>query len=186
MPVIREIPPERENPERRTQREENESYKWQEYVVKMPNYNGPENKVVRSKKEVINLMELPPKVSLSWRKDLESVVKWMKEHMEAYPETHKGFFVDFIDDNRTKWYKVSPYDDYEMGDVEKQVEIDWITYNIMSHKFSEEEYEIYNESINESKKIGNRKKVKEWTENDLAKAFEDRDNNHKRNRKNKK
>lgn len=177
------MPQERENSERRTQREKNESDKGQEYVVKMPNNNRSKNKVVRGyRKEVMNLMELPPKVSLSWRKNLESVVKWMKEHMEAYPETHKGFFVDFIDDDRTKWYKVFPYDDYEIGDIEEQVEINWTTYNIISHTFDKDEYESYNESINASKKRGNRKKVKEITNNDLIRAFEEWDNNDKRNR----
>ena len=96
------------------------------------------------KEELENVLgQLRPKVSLSWRKDVESVIKWMKEHMEPYWETHEGFLVDFIDDRWEKWYKVLPYYIHEGGEVEKTVKIKWTLYKIIKHTFSKEEREMY-------------------------------------------
>lgn len=56
----------------------------------------------------VNIEEMSKKiiVSLSWKKNFKAVVSWMRKHMQAFPETHNGFDVEFIDDEKGRWYKV--------------------------------------------------------------------------------
>lgn len=68
-------------------------------------------------------------VSLSWKKNYKSVTNWMRKHMEAYPETVGGFFVEFIDWGR-EWYVVLPCKPYE-----KWEEIGWVNYKILPYVF---------------------------------------------------
>ena len=69
-------------------------------------------------------------VSLSWRRNIKSVINWMRKHMEAYPETRYGFLVDFIDYEGNLWYEVMPCAGYEKGE-----KIKWINYKILPYKF---------------------------------------------------
>lgn len=87
--------------------------------------------------------EFFPKVSLSWEKDIETVIDWMENHMEAFKETHNWFLVDFIGDDWNKWYKVIPHDQFEIENIEAQIEIDWVLYDIFEYTFSKSEQKMY-------------------------------------------
>ena len=67
-----------------------------------------------------------PTVSLSWKCRVEAVTHWMKMHLEAYPETWKGFRVDFIDGEENSWYKVDLCKHGQNWDIE----INWVKYRI--------------------------------------------------------
>lgn len=59
-------------------------------------------------------------LSLSWKKNTESVKRWMKEHMEAYNDNGRlewWFRVDFIDDPHSWCYRVIPCDLDEDYDI---------------------------------------------------------------------
>lgn len=100
-----------------------------------------------------------PKVSLSWKEDVKSVIKWIKEHMDTYPETHSGFLVDFIDDSWENWYEITP-NYVDKWKIVAEVKINWKKYKILKHTFSKSESKMY-------KKIENWDKSKEnenWDE----------------------
>lgn len=68
-------------------------------------------------------------VSLSWEKNYKAVINWMRIHLEAYPETVGGFFVDFIDWWR-EWYVVVPCKSREEWEV-----IGGVNYQILPYTF---------------------------------------------------
>lgn len=104
--------------------------------------------------------EILPKVSLSWEKDIESVVDWMENHMEAFNETHDWFLVDFINDDWSKWFIVLPddYDRFEVDDTLEQIEINWVLYNIFEYTISKDEHKMY-ELLDELEKKTNLKDI---------------------------
>ena len=83
------------------------------------------------------------KVSLSWKKNLKAVVNWMREHMEAFPETRGGFDVEFIDGEEGRWYKVKPCVTGEKSDET----INWIDYMIKSYNSSRGNRESVEEEL---------------------------------------
>ncbi len=87
------------------------------------------------------------KVSLSWKKDFKAVVNWMRNHMEAFPETHKGFVVDFIDDKGHRWYRVKLCKEDEIGDVN----INWFDYVIKENPLDNSRDLTENEILNNFK-----------------------------------
>lgn len=140
-----------------------------------PNNSGKNKKdskfIPNVKISVRDVLWLHPKVSFSWKENVESVIKWMKEHMEAFKETHDGFLVDFIDDSWEKWYEVVPDSVTDLENVEAKVVISWERYVILKHTFSKSEYEMYRKFENwwKGKKSGG----KEPTSENLLKCLED-------------
>lgn len=165
MYVTREIPVERppyeDNPEKNEKSQEFD-------IIKMPDNKPLEEKTKTSnfkhkhKYEIAEMFEIPPKVSLSWKKNIESVINWMENHMEAFHETHDGFLVDFIGDDWKKWYKVVPQHIYEVGDLKDQVEINWKKYNILEHTFTKDEHKIYEEIEKDMKEKKQKKGIKKY------------------------
>lgn len=88
------------------------------------------------------IIDPQPKVSLSWKEDVKSVIKWIKEHMDTYPETRSGFLVDFIDDSWEKWYEVTP-NYVDKWRIVAKVKINWKEYKILKHTFSKSEHKMY-------------------------------------------
>lgn len=88
------------------------------------------------------IIDPQPKVSLSWKEDVKSVIKWIKGHMDTYPETQSGFLVDFIDDSWEKWYEVTP-NYVDKWRIVAEVEINWKRYKILKHTFSKSEHKMY-------------------------------------------
>lgn len=129
----------------------------QGFEIRIPKNDPSEQKTKTSnlkhkpKCEIIEMLQFIPKVSLSWKKNIESVTNWMYNHMEAFHETHKGFLVDFIGDDWEKWYKVVPQNVHEVGEFIEQVVIDWKKYKIFEHTFTRREYEMYKKIDNEKK-----------------------------------
>lgn len=66
-------------------------------------------------------------VHLSGEINIDSVKNWMKEHMEAYPETAAGFYARFIDHTEEDtWYIVLPCDKNKSNSID----INWLYYKI--------------------------------------------------------
>lgn len=80
----------------------------------------------KSKKVEVKEDYKKPTLSLQWKRNFEAVIDRMKNHMKAYPETHKGFFAEFLDDKGNRWYNVELWKKGERW-VE---EIDWVYYRI--------------------------------------------------------
>ena len=74
-----------------------------------------------------------PTVSLSWKKNEKSVFNWMRKHMEAYPETWKGFMVTFIDDKKNWWYRVRLCGEDEKWDIR----VSWENYKLEAFEYEE-------------------------------------------------
>jgi len=74
-------------------------------------------------------------LSLSWNKNIKSVVNWMKNHMEAFPETRGGFLVEFIDDENHVLYRVDPCAKGGKGNIK----INWVNYMIEWDRLSNKE-----------------------------------------------
>lgn len=84
------------------------------------NENGP----VKVK---VNIEEQKHTVYLSGEVNIDSVKNRMKEHMEAYPETAKGFYARFIDyTDEDTWYIVVPCHKNESNNID----INWLYYKI--------------------------------------------------------
>lgn len=160
MQVTREIPIERPHYEENPERDENS----QEFEIRIPKNKPLEEKTKTSnfkykhKYEIAEILKIPPKVSLSWKKNITSVINWMENHMEAFHEINNIFMVDFINDDWRKWYKVVSQDIFEVGDSENQVEINWKKYYILEHTFTRWEYEMY-KSIEQEKKQEDQKEI---------------------------
>lgn len=141
MQITRKLIPEREDPNKRTKEKEEQIIMEQMKELSNALAENEDSEFIPDVAVDIKEKEFRPKVSLSWKRNVETVIKWMEEHMEPYSETHEGFLVDFIDDSRKKWYEVVPYYIYDKWIVE--VVLKWKTYKILEHTFSQEEYEMY-------------------------------------------
>ena len=172
MIVTRQVPIEVPVPNENPDRDENS----QGFEIRIPKNKPSEQKTKTSnlkhkhEYEIMEMFQFIPKVSLSWKKNIESVINWMDNHMEAFHETHKGFLVDFIDDNWKKWYRVMPQNVYEIGDLIEQVEINWKKYNILEHTFTRGEYEMYKTIENEKKQADQEEIYKEEYEKIISDA----------------
>lgn len=81
----------------------------------------------RQEKIKMKMKETNITVHLSWDINKDSVKNRMKEHMEAYPETAKGFYARFIDyTDEDTWYIVVPCHKNESNNID----INWLYYKI--------------------------------------------------------
>lgn len=129
MNVLRKTPielpkPNRENELIHSLPETNEHILWVFNATEEKEENKKQKRIQYKVKE--NLIGWKVTVFLSWETNEKLVRNWMVKHMEAYPESAKWFYAQFIDYPRDEWYIVKPCDT-EKNDT---IKINWINYRI--------------------------------------------------------
>lgn len=104
------------------------------------------NKKIKYEVKVDELTKYPI-VSLSWKVNAASILNWIKNHMEAYPETWNGFWVKFIDDKEFEGYYVKLRETKKNWDVV----LDWVEYKVRLYDISDGLNSVNNISRTEDK-----------------------------------